>query len=123
VNGTNREPAGIVDADAELLDYLEANPDLMLLACSPILKGIYNDPKKRIAYYNWHLFDNDDARARLEALSELAKELGVTNNNLVLAWLMHQPRVIPIIGFSNKEQYLENMNLLISSYLMSRWNS
>ena len=54
-------------------------------------------------------FESDDSAARLAALSELAQELGVTNNNLVLAWLMHQPRVIPIIGFSKKEQYLENI--------------
>jgi aryl-alcohol dehydrogenase-like predicted oxidoreductase len=101
--------AGIVDADAELLDYMKANDDLMLLAYSPILKGIYNDEKKRKAYYNWHLFDHGDTHTRLAALTELAQELGVTNNNLVLAWLLHQPRVIPIIGFSNQEQYLENM--------------
>jgi len=99
----------IVDTDAELLDYLATNDDLMLLAYSPILKGIYNHKEKREAYYNWHMFDNKDSHVRLAALSELAKELGVTNNNLVLAWLMHQPKVIPIIGFSKKEQYLENI--------------
>jgi aryl-alcohol dehydrogenase-like predicted oxidoreductase len=99
----------IGDTDAELLDYLAANDDLMLLAYSPILKGIYNQKEKREAYYNWHLFDNKDSYIRLAALSELAKDFGVTNNNLVLAWLMHQPKVIPIIGFSKKEQYLENI--------------
>jgi aryl-alcohol dehydrogenase-like predicted oxidoreductase len=97
--------AGYVD----LLDYLAANEDMMLLAYSPILKGIYNDPEKRKKHHIWPEFDSDDSAARLAALSELAQELDVTNNNLVLAWLMHQPRVIPVIGFSKKEQYLENM--------------
>ena len=61
-----------VNVDAELLDYLRENEDLMLLAYSPILKGIYDDRTKREAYYNWAKFDNDDARARLAALTALA---------------------------------------------------
>ena len=81
----------------------------MLLAYSPILKGIYNDSEKRKHHYIWPQFDSDDSAARLTALNELAKELGVTHNNLVLAWLMNQPRVIRIIGFNKKEPYLENM--------------
>jgi hypothetical protein len=36
----------VVDADADLLDYLKSNTDLTLLAYSPILKGIYNKKKK-----------------------------------------------------------------------------
>jgi aryl-alcohol dehydrogenase-like predicted oxidoreductase len=101
-----------VNADDELLDYLRGNEDLLLLAYSPLLKGIYDDESKRKAYYGWPLFDNDDTRARLQALTAVARELGVSNNNLVLAWLMHQPRVIPILGFSRKEQYFENMKSL-----------
>jgi aryl-alcohol dehydrogenase-like predicted oxidoreductase len=101
-----------VNVDTELTDYLQSNPDLMLLAYSPLLKGIYDEQQKREAYYNWNLFDNDDARVRLETLSKMAQELGVSNNNLVLAWVMHQPRTIPIIGFSRMEQYLENMKAL-----------
>jgi aryl-alcohol dehydrogenase-like predicted oxidoreductase len=93
----------------EMLDYLAANEDLTLLAYSPILKGIYNDSEKRKNHDMWPGFDNEDSAARLKALGELSTELGVTNNNLVLAWLMHQPRVIPITGFSKKEQYFENM--------------
>jgi aryl-alcohol dehydrogenase-like predicted oxidoreductase len=59
--------------------------------------------------YYWHQFDHADSYARLDTLESLAMELGVTPGNLVLAWLMHQQRVIPIAGFSKKEQYLENM--------------
>jgi aryl-alcohol dehydrogenase-like predicted oxidoreductase len=101
-----------VNVDGELLDYLAANGDLMLLAYSPLLKGIYDDRAKREAYYNWEKFRGDDADARLAALAKLSGELGVTNSNLVLAWLLHQPRVIPILGFSRIEQYRENMKAL-----------
>jgi aryl-alcohol dehydrogenase-like predicted oxidoreductase len=102
-----------VNVDDELLDYLRANEDVTLVAYSPLLKGIYDDRQKREAYYNWPLFDSDDTRVRLETLSKVARELGVTNNQLVLAWLLHhQPRVIPLLGASNLEQFEHNMKAL-----------
>jgi len=102
-----------VNVDDELLDYLNTNEDVTLVAYSPLLKGIYADRKKREAYYNWRLFNNDDAQARLAALSRMSKELNVTNNQLVLAWLLHhKPRVIPLLGASNLEQFDQNMKAL-----------
>ena len=99
----------IGDTRADLLDYLAANQDLTLLAYSPILKGIYAGKEKRESVYYWHQFDHADSYARLDTLESLALELGVTPGNLVLAWVMHQERVIPIAGFSKKEQYFDNM--------------
>lgn len=108
-----------VHADAELFDYLAANEDVTLLAYSPLLRGIYDDAAKRMAYYNWGLFDCDDARTRLERLSVKAKELGVSNNQLVLAWLAHhQPKVVPVIGASDPaqlEQCLEALMLRLTA--------
>jgi len=102
-----------VNVDDELLDYLSANEDVTLVAYSPLLKGIYDDKKKREAYYNWQLFNNDDAQVRLETLTKIAKELGVTNNQLVLAWLLHhRPRVIPLLGASKLEQFDQNIKAL-----------
>jgi len=102
-----------VNVDDELLDYLKSNEGVTLLPYSPLLKGIYDDPKKRAAYYNWHLFNNDDACARLEVLSGMAKELNISNSQLVLAWLFHhQPRTIPILGFSNLDQLDHNLKAL-----------
>lgn len=99
--------------DDEQLDYLRANPEVALLAYSPLLKGIYDDPQKRANYYNWRLYDSPDSQARLTALTEIAGQLGVSNNQLVLAWLLHhQPRVIPILGSSTLQQYLHNMQSL-----------
>jgi len=102
-----------VNVDDELLDYLKSNEDLTLLPYSPLLKGIYDDQGKREAYYNWHLFNNDDARARLDVLSRMAKELNISNSQLVLAWLLHhQPKTIPILGFSNLGQLDHNLKAL-----------
>jgi len=48
-----------------------------------------------------------DAEARLTVLGEVAEEAGVTPNQLVIAWLLHQtsPRVIPLIGPRTPEQF------------------
>jgi aryl-alcohol dehydrogenase-like predicted oxidoreductase len=49
----------------------------------------------------------------LKVLSEVAARLGVSNSQLVLAWLLHhQPRVIPIMAASGLEQYEHNMKSL-----------
>jgi aryl-alcohol dehydrogenase-like predicted oxidoreductase len=52
-------------------------------------------------------YEGPDAEARLAVLTEVAGELGVTPNQLVLAWLLHQesPRIIPLIGPRTVEQY------------------
>lgn len=95
-----------VNVDEELLDYLRANPDVTLMAFSPLLKGIYDDEKKRAAYYNWHLFNTDDSRARLDVLNRMAREMNISNSQLVMAWLLHhEPRVIPIVGVRTLEQF------------------
>ena len=102
-----------VHTDDEQLDFLRANEDVALVAYSPLLKGIYDDAEKRERYYNWSIYNNDDSRARLKVLSEVAARLGVSNSQLVLAWLLHhQPRVIPIMAASRMEQYEHNMKAL-----------
>lgn len=100
-----------VNGDDELLDYLRSNPEVTLFAYSPVLRGIYDDAEKREGSWLWDaFFRSDDARARLEALSKLAGELGVTNTQLVLAWLLHHdPLVIPIIAASRMEQLEQNL--------------
>lgn len=102
-----------VHTDDEQLDFLRANEDVALVAYSPLLKGIYDDAEKRERYYNWSIYNSDDSRARLKVLSEVAARLGVSNSQLVLAWLLHhQPRVIPIMAASGLEQYEHNMKSL-----------
>jgi aryl-alcohol dehydrogenase-like predicted oxidoreductase len=91
----------------EQLDWLRANDDVTLVAYSPILKGIYDDGGKRHGHWAMNEYEGPDADARLHVLTEVAAELGVTPNQLVVAWLMDQPspRVIPLIGPRTPEQF------------------
>jgi aryl-alcohol dehydrogenase-like predicted oxidoreductase len=105
-----RRRAGLANpsiVDDEFLDYLRANEDVTLIAYSPILKGIYDDPGKQAEHWVMGDYAGPDAQARLAAVRDLAAELAVTPNQLVLAWLLHQsqPAVIPLIGPRTLEQY------------------
>ncbi len=95
--------------DKEMFDYV-ANNFMVFLAYSPLLKGIYTNQEKRYQYYNWNLYDNEQNARKLSLIEEQAKMLGITGNQLVLAWMLRQnPRIIPLLGFSRLEHYLEDM--------------
>lgn len=78
-----------------------------MVAYSPILKCIYGDPSKREVHPIMAHYEGPDSQARLEVLGEVAAEVGVTPNQLVLAWLMHQttPARVPLVGPRTFEQY------------------
>ena len=103
-----------VNGDDELLDYLRSNPEVSLLAYSPVLRGAYESAEKRESAWQWPVFfESGDSLARLELLSKMAAELGVSNTQLVLAWLLHHdPPVIPIIAASRMEQLEQNLDAL-----------
>ncbi|SDT81195.1 aldo/keto reductase [Actinoplanes derwentensis] len=108
-----RRRAGATTAsivDDEQLDYLTEHRDLSLVAYSPIVKGIYDDPARRAEHWMMESYAGPDADARLNVVTGLAAELGVTPNQLVLAWLLHQstPPVLPLIGPRTPEQF-ENL--------------
>ncbi|GAB2656342.1 aldo/keto reductase [Kribbella swartbergensis] len=92
--------------DDEQLDYLRANDDLTLVAYSPILKGIYDDPAKREGHQIMSSYAGPDADARLAVLTAVAAELGVTPNQLVISWLLHRtdPELVTLIGPRTPEQ-------------------
>ncbi|GAA2855353.1 aldo/keto reductase [Actinoplanes cyaneus] len=86
---------------AEQSEYLDQHRDLQLVAYSPILKGVYDDPAaQRTGAWALENYAGPDADARLAVLREVAGEVGSTPNRTVLAWLLHQtaPSVIPLIG-------------------------
>ncbi|WP_436529538.1 aldo/keto reductase [Actinoplanes sp. HUAS TT8] len=86
---------------AEQLDYLDGHRDLQLVAYSPILKGVYDDPAaERTGAWALESYAGPDTDARLAVLKEVALEVGSTPNRTVLAWLLHQtaPSVVPLIG-------------------------
>lgn len=91
----------------EQLDYLRAHDDLTLVAYSPILRGIYDSADKRDGHPMMESYSGPDAEARLAALGKVAADLGVTPNQLVIAWLFHQtsPAVVPLIGPRLLEHY------------------
>jgi aryl-alcohol dehydrogenase-like predicted oxidoreductase len=93
--------------DAEQLDHLRHNPQVSLVAYSPILKGVYDDPAKRAGHPVMNDYTGPDTDARLATLTELAAEVGVRPNQLVLAWLLHQtdPTPVTLIGPRTLEQF------------------
>jgi aryl-alcohol dehydrogenase-like predicted oxidoreductase len=93
--------------DSEQLDHLRARDDMTLVAYSPILKGVYDDPATPDKRWALEPYAGPDADARLAAVAEVAAEVGATPNQLVVAWLLHQttPPVVPLIGPRTLEQY------------------
>lgn len=93
----------------DMFDYISTK-GMAFCAYSPLLKGIYSNKDKRYQYYNWHLFDSEESCKKLDLVEELSSKLNITGNQLVLAWLLRRtPNMIPILGFSKMEQYLENI--------------
>jgi aryl-alcohol dehydrogenase-like predicted oxidoreductase len=105
---------------AELLDYAESE-GLHLLAYSPLLKGVYTRGG-RLGNEYAHAANT----ARLAVLHEIARELGATPNQVVLAWLLaSRPAIIPIPGASSVEQLAELLGateLTLDKAAMSRLN-
>jgi aryl-alcohol dehydrogenase-like predicted oxidoreductase len=105
-----RRRAGLNHAsivDDEQWDYLRANPEVSLVAYSPILKGIYDSAAKRDGHWMMTAYQGPDADARLAELVAVASEVGATPNQVVLAWHLRQqsPVVLPLIGPRTVEQY------------------
>ena len=100
--------------DDEQWDYLTTHPDLTLVAYSPILKGVYDDPAKRVGHWAMGPYQGPDAEARIAVLTAVAAEVGATPNQVVLAWHLRQrnPRVIPLMGPRTWEQYRAGMDAL-----------
>lgn len=98
----------------EQLDYFRMHDDLTLVAYAPILKGLYDDPVKRREHWAMGPFRGPDSDARFAALDQVAAELEVTPNQLVLAWLLHQtsPPVVPLVSTRTREQYHATLSAL-----------
>ncbi|MGW3450570.1 aldo/keto reductase [Streptomyces sp. NPDC001076] len=93
-------------ADAQLRSYLRAEPDLTLVAYSPLLAGAYTRTDKPLPAD----YDHPGTPARLTALREVARETGATLNQVVLAWQLGGPLpVVPLAGASSVAQMEENL--------------
>ncbi|MEU7829973.1 aldo/keto reductase [Nonomuraea sp. NPDC049129] len=95
---------GVVGGD--LLSYLRAEPELALVAYSPLLSGGYVRDDKPLG----DAFEHAGTPRRLAALREVAQETGATVNQVVLAWLIGgEIPVIPLVGASSVEQLEESL--------------
>ena len=89
----------------ERLRYLE-NKDIPLVAYSSLIRGAYEDISR--------LPENYIGGARFETLANMAKEKGVTNSALAVAWMCNAhrmegfPQVIPLFSSSNVEHFKSN---------------
>jgi aryl-alcohol dehydrogenase-like predicted oxidoreductase len=88
----------------EMLHYLRHNEDIALVPYSPILQGIYDGEERRLGHWIWEQYAGPDADARLANVAKVAGELGVTGNQVALAWLLHQ-NTFPIVGPRTWEQW------------------
>ena len=93
-------------ADGSILSYLRAEPEMTLVAYSPLLSGAYTRPDKELD----RAYEHPGTRARLEALDQVVKETGATANQVVLAWLIGgEPPIVPLIGASSVAQLDESV--------------
>lgn len=116
----------IIHGDCDMFDYAEQS-GMAFLAYSPLLKGIYGDKERRASYYNRHLYEDTKNKKKLELVDRLSAELGITGNQLVLAWMLcGDPQVIPLLGFSKTAQYYENiaaLGITLSEEHMAKLNA
>lgn len=90
----------------ETLDYVRSTPGLDLWAYSPLINGAYGRADRPLE----EAYDHPGTARRLALLSEVAGELGVSQNQVVLAWLLGgDPEVWPIVGASTVERLDEVM--------------
>ncbi len=89
----------------ERLRYLE-NKDIPLVAYSSLIRGAYEDISR--------LPENYVGGARFDVLANMAKEKGITNSALAVAWMCNLyrmkgfPRVVPLFSSSNPKHFRAN---------------
>ncbi|GCE78113.1 oxidoreductase [Cellulomonas biazotea] len=89
-------------ATKETFDYLAAEGDLTLWAYNTLMFGAYTRPDKPLQ----EIFEHPGTTARLAVLREVADGLGVSPNQVVVAWLVAHG-VVPIVGATRVEQVEE----------------
>ncbi len=93
--------------DPEMMDYIKNRKGLTLLAYSTLLSGVYSDNKKVSIPDE---YDTKDNEIRMATLDKVAKAIGCTKNQLVLAWMMQQDtKIIPLISGSRPSQIEESV--------------
>ncbi|GAA4971124.1 aldo/keto reductase [Actinoplanes utahensis] len=85
----------------EALDYARSEPGIAMWAYTPLINGAYTRPDRPLP----EAYQHPGTDRRLTALAEVADELGVSRNQVVLAWMATgDPAVTPIVGVSTPAQ-------------------
>ncbi|ACQ78311.1 aldo/keto reductase [Beutenbergia cavernae DSM 12333] len=95
--------------NGELLDYADSHPDVTILAYAPQSQGVYANPAKSLRPE----LDHPATPSRWAVLRDVAEELGATQNQVVLAWLLggDVPQ-LPVFGASSVAQLDEALGAL-----------
>ena len=94
--------------DENLMSYCDARGKTML-PYTPLLRGAYVRSDRPIPAP----YLGADTGVRLATLREVARELGATLNQVVLAWMMQrQPPLLPVFSAGNLKQMEENLGSL-----------
>jgi aryl-alcohol dehydrogenase-like predicted oxidoreductase len=99
---------GFPAVDEAQLGYLRSRSDLTLIAYSPLLKGLYDEPAGRRAQLVAESRDAvDPAMKQLAVLDAVAAETRASPGQVVLAWLAarRSPSTIPLIGTTRVDRY------------------
>jgi len=93
-------------ANDDLFDYCRSNHDVLMLAYSPTLGGAYQRKDREIA----EVYRSRENKVRLSVLRKVARELGATPIQVVLAWMLaSEPIALPLITAGTIEQLDENL--------------
>ncbi|MEC3975534.1 aldo/keto reductase [Amycolatopsis sp. H20-H5] len=88
----------------ETADWAEAQPNLTLQGYSPLLSGAYTRNDREF----WPHYRTSSNSSRLVALREVADQLRVSPNQVVIAWMLGSvPSVEPVVGVSSVGQLEE----------------
>jgi len=118
--GTEFTPQVAVNDD--LLDYCR-NRKVTLLAYSALLSGAYTRDDREFG----DQYLGSDTNNRVATLTAVAAEMGVSPNQVILAWMLQgDPAVLPLIAASTKEQMDQNiaaLELTLTAEQMDRLNA
>jgi len=96
---------------------------IALIAYSVLLQGAYSRSDRPIPAQ----YAGPEADDRLQALTQVASEMGATLNQVILAWMLQSdPPILPIIAGSRPDQVTENvgaLTLALSDDQMNRLNT
>jgi len=97
-----------VCVDDTLLDYCRVH-GIALLGYRILLQGAYTRPDRAIP----EQYLGPDSDARLTVLNAVAREIGATPNQVIIAWMRQSdPPILPIIGGSTSAHLSENLDAL-----------